>query len=113
LAAPGSYTFLQVETLVQRRPARGTPVLTVAVLVVSSGLAVAQVLPPANLPAPVNVASLPNAPLFGDLKSARSGANGAPEFSNAVPQVKQSIEDQSDDQESPAVLQKHLIDGRF
>jgi high affinity Mn2+ porin len=99
-----------VETLAQRRPATRTPVL-IAVIVVSSGFAVAQVVPPAN-PPPVNVASLPNAPLFGDLNSARSGANGAPEYSNAVPQVKQSIEDQSDDQESPAIFQKHLIDDR-
>lgn len=81
-AGPGSYNFLQVGTLAQRRPARRTPVL-IAVIVVSSGFAVAQVAPPANT-APVNVASLPNAPLFGDLKSARSGANGAPEYSNAV-----------------------------
>jgi hypothetical protein len=104
---------LQVETLAQRRPASRTPGLAVAVLVVSSGFAAAQVVPPANTAPPVNVASLPNAPLFGDLKSARSAANGAPEFSNAVPQVKQSIADQSDDQESPAVWQKHLIDGRL
>ena len=113
MEGPGSYTFLQVETLAQRRPARGKPVLTVAVLVVSGGLAMGQVVLPSNLPPPVNVASLPNVPLFGDLKSARSGANGAPEFSNAVPQVKQSIEDQSDDQESPAVLMKHLIGNRL
>jgi hypothetical protein len=71
-----------------------------------------QFVPPANSP-PVNVASLPNAPLFGDLNSARSGAKGAPEYCNAVPQVKQSMEDQSDDQESPAVFLKHLIDDRF
>jgi high affinity Mn2+ porin len=109
-AGPGSYNFLQVETLAQRRPARQTPVL-IAVIVVSSGFAVAQV-PPANAP-PVNVATLPNAPLFGDLSSARSGANGAPEYSNAIPQLKQSIEDQSDDQENPAIFRKHLIDGRF
>jgi hypothetical protein len=61
----------------------------------------------------VNIATLPNAPLFGDLNTARSGANGAPEYSNAVPQVKQSIEDQSDDQESPAVFKDHLIGDRF
>jgi high affinity Mn2+ porin len=50
---------------------------------------------------------------FGNLSSARSGANGAPEYSNAVPQVKQSIEDQSDDQENPAVFKDHLIGDRF
>jgi hypothetical protein len=88
-----------------------TPLL-IAIIVVSSGFAVAQVIPPANTPR-VTAASLPNAPLFSDLDAARSGANGAPEYSNAVPQVKQSIEDQSDDQESPAVFQKHLIDDRF
>ena len=89
-----------------------TPVL-IAVVVVSSGLGAAQVVAPASTPPPVNVSTLPNAPLFGDLKKARSGANGGPELSNAVPQVKQSIEDQSDDQESPAVFLNHLIDNRF
>jgi high affinity Mn2+ porin len=110
-AGPGSYTFLQVETLAQRRPVRRTPLL-IAVVVVSGGFAVAQVVPPANVP-PVNIASLPNAPLFGDLNTARSGSNGAPEYSNAVPQVKQSIADQSDDQESPAVFRAHLFANRF
>jgi len=110
-AGPGSYTFLQVETLAQRRPARRTPVL-IAIVVVSGGFGIAQVVPPANVP-PVNVASLPNAPLFGDLNTARSGSNGAPEYSNAVPQVKQSIEDQSDDQENPAVFRNHLFANRF
>lgn len=107
----GGYTFLQVETLAQRRPARWKPVL-IAVIVVSGGWAGAQIVPPATVP-PVNIATLPNAPLFGDLNTARSGANGAPEYSNAVPQVKQSIEDQSDDQESPAVFKDHLIGDRF
>ncbi len=101
-AGPGGYSFLQVETIAQRRPARRTPVL-IAVIVVSSGFAVAQSVPPANVP-PVFVATLPNAPQFSDLDAVRSGANGAPEYSNAIPQVKQSIEDQSDDQESPAVF---------
>ncbi len=110
-AGPGSYTFLQVETIAQRRPARRTPVL-IAVVVVSGGFGVAQVVPPANVPT-VNVASLPNAPLFGDLNTARSGANGAPEYSNAVPQVKQTIADQSDDQENPAVFRAHLFANRF
>ena len=39
--------------------------------------------------------------------------NGAPEQSNAVPQLRQTIEDQSDDQENPAMFKSHLIAGRF
>jgi high affinity Mn2+ porin len=108
---PGSYNFLQVKTIAQRRATRRTPVL-IAVIVVSSGFAAAQVTPPAN-PPPVMVANLPNAPQFSDVDAVRSGANGAPEYSNSIPQVKQSIEDQSDDQESPAVFKDHLIRDRF
>jgi hypothetical protein len=81
-------------------------------MAVSSGFAPAQTVPPAS-PSPVNVATLPNAPLFGDLNTARSGANGAPEYSNAVPQLKQSIQDQSDDQENPALFKDHLFGDRF
>lgn len=51
--------------------------------------------------------------MLSDFDVARSGANGAPEYSNAVPQVKQSIQDQSDDQESPAVFLDHLIRDRY
>ena len=39
--------------------------------------------------------------------------NGAPEQSNAVPDLRQTIEDQSDDQENPAMFRNHLIAGRF
>ncbi|MBV8114390.1 MAG: hypothetical protein JO300_06580, partial [Silvibacterium sp.] len=39
--------------------------------------------------------------------------NGAPEESNAVPLVRQIIQDQSDDQENPAFFNRHLIAGRF
>jgi len=109
---PAGYTFLQVETLAKRRSARRTSVL-IAVIVVSSRFAAGQTIPPPNAPLPVNVAGLPNALLFGDLGTVLSGANGAPEYSNAIPQVKQSIEDQSDDQESPAVFKDHLIRDRF
>jgi high affinity Mn2+ porin len=41
------------------------------------------------------------------------GTNGAPEVSNALPQVRQTIEDQSDDQENPSFFRQHLIAGRF
>ena len=58
-------------------------------------------------------APLPNAPVAASERSPRSGANGGPEYSNATPQVKQSIEDQSDDQASPAFFLDHLIRDRF
>ena len=41
------------------------------------------------------------------------GTNGAPENSNSPPQVRQTIEDQSDDQENPSFFRQHLIAGRF
>jgi hypothetical protein len=88
------------------------PLFPLAVVVLSSGLAGGQAAPPGNLP-PVTIASLPDAPMLSDVDTARSGANGAPEYSNATPQVKQSIEDQSDDQESPAAFRDHLIRDRF
>src|ERR1700753_2068750 len=40
------------------------------------------------------------------------GANGAVENSNAPPQLRQTIEDQSDNQENPAFLSRHLIGSR-
>ncbi len=58
-------------------------------------------------------ASLPNAPVPQTDRSPRSGGNGGPEYSNATPQVKQTIQDQSDDQESPAFFLDHLIRDRF
>ena len=57
--------------------------------------------------------SLPDAP---DLPSPDRGplaTNGAPENSNSPPQLRQTIEDQSDDQENPAFISKHLIMDRF
>ncbi|HTD57128.1 MAG TPA: carbohydrate porin [Silvibacterium sp.] len=39
--------------------------------------------------------------------------NGGPEGSNAVPQLRQTIADQSDDQENPAMFRSHLIARRF
>ena len=57
--------------------------------------------------------SLPNAPVPGSDRNARSGGNGGPEYSNAIPQLKQTIQDQSDDQESPAFFFDHLIRDRF
>jgi len=40
-------------------------------------------------------------------------ANGAPENSNSPPQLRQTIEDLSDDQGNPAFFSKHLIADRF
>ncbi|MGC2402742.1 MAG: carbohydrate porin [Acidobacteriaceae bacterium] len=77
-----------------------------ALLLLYTGFAAAQA---KSRPAPGS--SLPNAPLPEDRSS--KSANGAPEQSNATPQLKQSIEDQSDDQESPAVFRNHLIRDRF
>jgi hypothetical protein len=56
---------------------------------------------------------LPNAPLPQESQYVLSGGNGAPEYSNAAPQVKQSIQDQSDDQSTPAFFLNHLIRDRF
>ena len=81
------------------------------VFVLSSRCGAGQAPPAGNLP-PVMIASLPDAPMLSDVDTARSG-NGAPEYSNATPQVKQSIEDQSDDQENPAFFKDHLIRDRF
>ncbi len=39
--------------------------------------------------------------------------NGAPEASNASPQLRQTIEDQSDDQENPSFIRRHPIADRF
>ena len=58
-------------------------------------------------------ASLPEAPVAGSPDHAPLSGNGAPEYSNAPPQLRQTIEDQSDDQENPAFLSRHLIAGRF
>jgi hypothetical protein len=63
-----------------------------------------------NTPAAGN-SSLPEAP--APLDWGPLGANGGPENSNAPPQLRQTIEDQSDDQENPAFLSRHLIADRF
>jgi high affinity Mn2+ porin len=99
-ALPG-YNFFEVERISQKRPPGGGPFICILALILCSGSAAAQ----AN-----STASLPNAPSAN--KAPRS-ANGGPEYSNAAPQVKQSIEDQSDDQESPAFVLNHLIKDRF
>src|SRR5580698_2623779 len=44
---------------------------------------------------------------------APQATNGAPESSNAPPQLRQTIEDQSDDQSNPAFISKHMIADRF
>src|ERR1700761_4461584 len=87
-----------------RQNAIRTPMVW-ALLFVSIAFAAAQS-PPVNSGGP-----LPNAPLPED--SGPLNSNGAPEQSNASPQVKQTIEDQSDDQESPAVFRDHLIGDRL
>ncbi len=51
--------------------------------------------------------------MSSDVDTAVSGANGAPEYSNAIPQVRQTVEDQSDDQVTPAFFQNHLFDDRY
>jgi high affinity Mn2+ porin len=55
-------------------------------------------------------ASLPNAP---SPRVPTSGANGAPENSNAAHQLRQVLQDQSDDQQNPAFLSRHLFRDRF
>lgn len=57
--------------------------------------------------------SLPDAPDYAPPDRAPLGTNGAPEYSNAPPQLKQTIEDQSDDQANPAFISRHLIADRF
>ena len=70
---------------------------------------------PNPTPSPAEIAALlPDAPF--PLDSSDRGPlapNGAPEDSNSVPQFRQTIQDQSDDQENPAFFQHHLIAGRF
>lgn len=83
----------------------------ILILLVRAGSASAQA--PATAGVPGTSTSLPSAPLPQEEGGPTSGANGAPEYSNAAPQVKQSIEDQSDDQESPAIFLNHLIKDRY
>jgi len=66
--------------------------------------------PPAPVPA---AASLPNAPTPRLRKVPLAGGNGAPENSNAPPHLRQTIQDQSDDQENPAFLDRHVFRDRF
>ena len=87
-----SGNFLQVKLLSPKRPSPRRAVVCVLGLLLATGTAAAQVIP--------STGSLPNAP--EPEPRGLTGINGAPEYSNAAPQVKQSIEDQSDDQESPA-----------
>ena len=78
-------------------------------LLLYTGSGAAQATAPGNLPTPG--ISLPNAP-YPQIRGPKS-ADGAAEQSNATPQVKQTIEDQSDDQENPAVFRNHLINDRY
>lgn len=57
--------------------------------------------------------SLPDVPDYVPPDRAPQGTNGAPESSNAPPQLRQTIEDQSDDQSNPAFFSDHLIADRF
>jgi high affinity Mn2+ porin len=86
-------------------------ILSILVFLLYEGSAAAQI--PTAGGSPVTTTSLPNAPDPLTDRSPRSGGNGAPEQSNAPPQVKQSIEDQSDDQQSPAFLSDHFIRDRL
>src|ERR1700728_749937 len=63
--------------------------------------------------APNTQASLPDAPDADPGAHGPRSGNGASEHSNATPQLRQTIEDQSDDQENPAFLSHHLIARRF
>jgi high affinity Mn2+ porin len=82
-------------------------------LILLCGAAAAQTTVATGTPPPLPGGSpLPNAPFPQDRNGPTAG-NGAPEQSNAPPQLKQTIEDQSDDQESPAVFKDHLLYDRF
>ncbi len=94
---------MQVKLLSPKRPSPRRAVVCVLGLLLATGTAAAQVIP--------STGSLPNAP--EPEPRGLTGINGAPEYSNAAPQVKQSIEDQSDDQASPAFALDHLIRDRF
>ena len=56
---------------------------------------------------------LPDAPDYVPPDRAPQGSNGAPEGSNSPPQLRQTIEDQSDDQANPAFFSDHFIADRF
>jgi high affinity Mn2+ porin len=84
-----------------------------AVVLLHAAIAMGQITAP---PLP-NAPPVPGAPALAnasDLEVVRGprSANGGPEQSNASPQLKQSIQDQSDDQENPAVFKDHLIRDR-
>ena len=67
---------------------------------------------PAGSTTPASKA-LPNAPVPHQNPSPKSGNNGGREQSNAPPRLKQTIEDQSDDQDNPAFFTDHLIRDRI
>lgn len=91
----------------ERRSARYVLVAcTVLVATVLGRSVAAQQTPGSGNSSPAS-ASLPE-----DAHRAPLATNGAPENSNAPPQLRQTIEDQSDDQENPAFLSHHLIAGR-
>ena len=94
---------MQVKLLSPKRPSPWRLVIWVLGLLLVTGNAAPQVV--------TSTGSLPNAP-SPEPRGPRA-INGAPEYSNAAPQVKQSIEDQSDDQASPAFALNHLFRNRF
>jgi high affinity Mn2+ porin len=86
--------------------------LACAILIVTlcNRLAIAQQIPAAG-GASSTVPSLPEDPV--PPAHPPLGTNGASENSKAPPQLRQTIEDQSDDQANPAFISKHLIADRF
>ena len=95
---------MQVKLLLTNRPGPRRPVICFLSLIFAIGTAGSPGRPTNRLAT--------RRPIGGASSSPRSG-NGAPEYSNAAPQVKQTIADQSDDQESPAFSMDHLIRDRF
>jgi high affinity Mn2+ porin len=98
----------------RRSPRFGRSVYTIFLIALFTGGAVAQEPSVSNTPSDI-AQSVP--PSFPEEQSPPNrgplAPNGAPEQSNAVPQLRQTIEDQSDDQENPAMFRSHIIAGRF
>jgi hypothetical protein len=97
----------------KRRLAQRSALVCALLLATMAGkLVVAQ--QPQNAGTPSSTtASLPDVPDYVPPDRSPLGANGAPEGSNAPPQLRQTIEDQSDDQANPAFISKHMIADRL
>lgn len=98
--------------IASKRLAGRVSILAILALIVYSGSAAAQAVPPAPT-SPATTPPLPNAPSPAPSSGPVLSGNGAPENSNAPSEVKQSIKDQSDDQATPAFFSRHLINDRF